>query len=59
MTAVQTFVRADQLYIRMRCPRCGRVVEGKRGAPLYCHHCGALFNESGRLIMVIHEVEGW
>ncbi|WP_167895469.1 hypothetical protein [Thermococcus sp. M36] len=56
---VQSFVRADTLYVKMRCPRCGHWVEGKRGAPLYCHHCGALFDQSGQVLLVIHEVEGF
>lgn len=56
---VTDFVPASDLYVRMRCPRCGAVVKGKRGSPLYCRRCGALLDMDGHLIMVIHEVEGF
>ncbi len=55
---LETFVRADQLYVRVRCPRCGAVLEGKRGSPLYCNKCGALLDDGGHVITVLHVTEG-
>lgn len=50
-SALELYRKIEGYVIEVRCPRCRARVRGRRGSPLYCYNCGAVFDEEGRILI--------